>query len=84
MQMVTRHFERLFPGRVSHVRMAVDTRDVNSLIREYWKLRQKAIDLLDEYESTRKRGKPVKRRRVCSSASAQGIVLTVQELLQDV
>ena len=63
-QMVARHFERLFPGRVSHVRMAVDTRDVDSLIREYWKLRQKAIDLLDEYESARKRGRPVKRRRV--------------------
>ena len=62
-QMVERQFENIFPGRVARVRLAVDTRSIDGLIREYWKTRQKALDLLDEYESLRQRRRSVKRRK---------------------
>jgi hypothetical protein len=63
-QMVERQFEGVFPGRVLRVRLGVDTRAIDGLIREYWRTRQKAVDLLDEYESLRQRRRSVKRRKV--------------------
>ena len=64
MQMVEQHCEGMFPGKVARCRMPVDMRIIDSLVKEYWATRQKTIDLLDEYEAARKRGRPVKRRTV--------------------
>ena len=68
--MVERQFESIFPGRVSRVRLAVDTRGIDGLIREYWKTRQRALDLLDEYESLRQRRRSVRRRKARAHCSA--------------
>ena len=58
--MVQRQFESLFPGRVLRVHMAHDTREIDSLVSEYWRLRRKLLDQLDDYSEQRKRLQPVK------------------------
>ncbi len=50
-QMVQQHFQRLFGGEVVRVHMAVDTRRVDGLVREYLHTRQKLLDLLDPTSS---------------------------------
>ena len=74
-QMVERQFEGVFPGRVLRVRLGVDTRSIDSLIREYWRTRQKAVDLLDEYKSLRQRKRSVKRRKVPAMAAVLPLFL---------
>ncbi len=58
--MVQRQFESLFLGRVLRVHMAHDTREIDSLVSEYWRLRRKLLDQLDDYSEQRKRLQPVK------------------------
>ena len=64
MQMVQRQFQSLFPGRVLRVHMAHDTREIDSLVSEYWRLRRKLLDQLDEYREHRKRLRPVRPAQV--------------------
>ena len=53
--MVEQQFEHLFPGKVLRVHMAHDTREIDSLVTEYWRLRRKLLDLLDDAAHRRKR-----------------------------
>ena len=64
-QMVERQFESLFPGKVLRVHMAHDTREIDSLVSEYWRLRRKLLDQLDDYSEQRKRLQPVKPAQAC-------------------
>ena len=57
LQMVEQQFQHLFPGKVLRVHMAHDTRELDSLVREYWKLRRRLLDLLDDYSNKRKHGR---------------------------
>ena len=68
-QMVQQQFESLFPGRVLRVHMAHDTREIDSLVSEYWRLRRKLLDQLDEYSEHRRRQRPVKPAQACLSMS---------------
>ena len=58
--MVQQQFEHLFPGKVLRIHMGHDTREIDTLVREYWNLRRKLMDLLDEYSAKRGRQQPVK------------------------
>ena len=64
LQMVEQQFQHLFPGKVLRVHMAHDTREIDSLVSEYWKLRRRLLDLLDDYSNKRKHGRPVKPAQV--------------------
>lgn len=64
-QMVERQFESLFPGKVLRVHMAHDVREIDSLVSEYWRLRRKLLDQLDDYSEQRKRLQPVKPAQAC-------------------
>lgn len=59
-QMVQQQFELLFPGKVLRIHMGHDTREIDTLVREYWSLRRKLMDLLDEYSAKRRRQQPIK------------------------
>ena len=63
--MVERQFESLFPGRVLRVHMAHDTREIDALVSEYWRLRRKLLDQLDECSEDRKRQRPVRPAQAC-------------------
>lgn len=62
--MVQQQFEHLFREEVLCVHMAHDTREIDSLVSEYWSLRRKLLDLLDEYSDCRKHQRPVKPAKV--------------------
>ena len=64
LQMVEQQFQHLFPDKVLRVHMAHDTREIDSLVSEYWKLRRRLLDLLDDYSNKRKHGRLVKPAQV--------------------
>ncbi len=64
LQMVEQQFQHLFPDKVLRVHMAHDTREIDSLVSEYWKLRRRLLDLLDDYSNKRKHGRHVKPAQV--------------------
>lgn len=63
--MVQQQFERLFsPEAVLRVHMAYDTRKVDALVREYLRVRQQLLDLLDAEPDSLKKRSAAKRRSV--------------------
>ncbi|KAK9806417.1 hypothetical protein WJX73_004348 [Symbiochloris irregularis] len=61
-EVVEREFNELYVGDVAAVHMVYLCPDLDQLVAEYGKLREKLLDLLDGYISTKRRGKPMTRQ----------------------
>ena len=64
MQIVEREYAELFPGEVESVHVVHDTAAMNSLVKEYAKIKGKLEDLLDDYTSKKRRHMKIKRKTV--------------------
>ncbi|KAK9811621.1 hypothetical protein WJX72_007134 [[Myrmecia] bisecta] len=63
-QVVEEEFEELYPGLVAKVHLVHDTRELDATVQEYENVRQKLIDVLDDYISKSRRHITIKRRMV--------------------
>ena len=62
-----REYAELFPGEVEAVHVVHDTAPMNSLVKEYAKLKGKLEDLVDDYTSKKRRHKKIKRKQARST-----------------
>ena len=57
-------YDELFGGEVEAVHVVYDMADLNTLCKEYNKLKDKLADLIDDYTSKKRRHKKIKPQKV--------------------
>ena len=68
MQITEREFQELFPGQVVRVRIVHDTGSLDSIVKDYEKMKRQLEDLLDEYLGRHKQMKKINRKKVVSDS----------------
>ena len=81
MQLVEREFTQLYAGDVAAVHMVYLCPDLEALVKEYDKLTNQLLDLLDGYTSLKRRGKPMKRKTVQAQPPSCCAAVPLRELV---